>query len=147
MPPLTPRRHLDRRRVLKLMATAAAISTTRCSPPDDEIIPYVDMPEGMVAGEPMRFATTLSLSGYGRGFIGVSVDGRPIKIEGNPAHPFSLGGTDVFAEAEILSLYDPSRSSVVHQGEQISTWDDFAAPHARPRSPASRRADHGEPGS
>jgi Fe-S-cluster-containing dehydrogenase component len=127
MPPLTPRRHLDRRRVLKLMATAAAISTTRCSPPDDEIIPYVDMPEGMVAGEPMRFATTLSLSGYGRGFIGVSVDGRPIKIEGNPNHPFSLGGTDVFAEAEILSLYDPSRSSVVHQGEQISTWDDFAA--------------------
>jgi molybdopterin-containing oxidoreductase family iron-sulfur binding subunit len=85
------------------------------------------MPEGMVAGEPMRFATTLSLSGYGRGFIAITVDGRPIKVEGNPRHPFSLGATDVFAEAEVLSLYDPSRISVVHRGEQIATWDDFAA--------------------
>ncbi|HWB51487.1 MAG TPA: 4Fe-4S dicluster domain-containing protein [Stellaceae bacterium] len=128
MPPLTRRGPgLDRRLLLKLAAAAAAVSTTRCSPPDDEIIPYVDMPEGMVAGEPMRFATTLSLSGYGRGFIAIAVDGRPIKIEGNPRHPYSLGATDVFAEAEILSLYDPGRSSVVHHGEQIATWEDFAA--------------------
>jgi Fe-S-cluster-containing dehydrogenase component/anaerobic selenocysteine-containing dehydrogenase len=128
MPPLTTRGpRLNRRLVLKLMAATAAVSTTRCSPPDDEIIPYVDMPEGMVAGEPMRFATTLSLSGYGRGFIAIAVDGRPIKIEGNPRHPYSLGATDVFAEAEVLSLYDPARASVVHRREQIATWDDFAA--------------------
>ena len=129
MPSLTPPpgAKLNRRLVLKLMAAAAAVSATRCSPPDEEIIPYVDMPEGMVAGEPMRFATTLSLSGYGRGFIALSVDGRPIKIEGNPNHPFSLGATDLFAEAEILSLYDPARSSVVNRDLQIATWDDFIA--------------------
>jgi molybdopterin-containing oxidoreductase family iron-sulfur binding subunit len=119
MPPLMP----DRRHALKLLATAAA--TAGCSPPDEEIIPYADMPEGLVAGEPRRFATTLSLSGFGRGFLGICVDGRPIKIEGNPGHPFSLGATDVFAEGEVLSLYDLDRSKVVRRKDQIATWNEL----------------------
>ena len=118
---------VDRRVALKLMASAVAATMARCSPPDEEIIPYADMPEGLVAGVPMRFATTSSLSGYGRGFLGITVDGRPIKIEGNPRHPFSLGATDVFAEAEVLSLYDPGRSSNVLRDGQIANWDDFAS--------------------
>ena len=39
-----------------------------------------------------------------------SVHGRPIKIEGNPRHVYRLGATDLFVEAEVLSLYDPDRS-------------------------------------
>jgi len=127
MPSLTTdRMTVDRRVALKLLASAVAATMARCSPPDEEIVPYVDMPEGLVAGESMRFATTLSLSGYGRGFLGISVDGRPIKIEGNPRHPFSLGATDIFAEAEVLSLYDPGRSSAALRDGQIANWDDFA---------------------
>ena len=68
------------------------------------------MPERVVPGEALKFATTLSLSGFGRGVIVTSIDGRPIKVEGNPRHPASLGATDVFAEAAVLSLYDPDRS-------------------------------------
>src|SRR5215472_8229452 len=127
MPSLTrARMTVDRRVALKLLASAVAATMARCSPPDEEIVPYVDMPEGLVAGESMRFATTLSLSGYGRGFLGISVDGRPIKIEGNPRHPFSLGATDVFAEAEVLSLYDPGRSSKVLRDGRIANWNNFA---------------------
>ncbi|HWE07255.1 MAG TPA: 4Fe-4S dicluster domain-containing protein, partial [Rhizomicrobium sp.] len=126
MPSLS-REELDRREALKLLAAAMAATMTRCSRPDEEIIPYVDMPEGLVAGEPMRFATTLSLDGYGRGFLGITVDGRPIKIEGNPRHPFSLGATDIFAESEVLSLYDPDRSKTAMRKNRIATWDEFAA--------------------
>ncbi|HEY2034204.1 MAG TPA: 4Fe-4S dicluster domain-containing protein [Rhizomicrobium sp.] len=131
MPSLKTPSELDRRVALKLLASVMAATMARCSRPDEEIIPYANMPEGLVAGEPMRFATTLMLAGYGRGFLGISVDGRPIKIEGNPKHPFSLGATDIFAEAEVLSLYDPDRSTAIHHGDAIATWDEFAADWGR----------------
>jgi len=51
--------------------------------------------------------------------------GRPTKIEGNPEHPSSSGSTDAFAQASILSLYDPDRSKVITNGGRISTWDAF----------------------
>ncbi len=116
---------IDRRLALKTLAAAISATMARCSRPEDEIIPYADMPEGLVAGEPMRYATALTLGGYGRGFLGITVDGRPIKIEGNPRHPFSLGATDIFAEAEVMSLYDPDRSTVIRREGSIATWDGF----------------------
>ncbi len=131
MPSLNRRAELNRRMALKMLAASVAAAMARCSRPSEEIIPYVDMPEDLVAGEPMRFATTLSLAGYGRGFLGISVDGRPIKIEGNPRHPFSLGATDVFAEADVLSLYDPDRSTSIRRKAQIATWNDFIAEWSR----------------
>jgi len=128
MPPLRGSiADLDRRKALQLLASSMAAAMAGCSRPEEEIIPYANMPEGLVAGEPLRFATSFELAGYGRGFFGISVDGRPIKIEGNPRHPYSLGATDIFAEAEVLSLYDPDRAKIVRHGDDISTWDDFIA--------------------
>lgn len=118
---------MDRRHALRLLTSVMALGTTAFRSPEDEIIPHAVMPEGLLAGEPRRFATTLSLAGYGRGFLGISVDGRPVKIEGNSRHPYSLGATDVFAEAEILSLYDPDRSRTVRYRGQLRGWDDFAS--------------------
>jgi molybdopterin-containing oxidoreductase family iron-sulfur binding subunit len=119
---------LDRRAALKLLGGGGlALTLAACGKPAEEIVPYVDMPERLVPGEPLRFATTLPLSGYGRGVLATSIDGRPIKIEGNPHHPASLGATDVFAEAEIMSLYDPGRSQAPRHGNDVSTWDAFAA--------------------
>ena len=83
------------------------------------------MPEGVVPGEALKFATTLPLSGFGRGVIVTSIDGRPIKVEGNPRHPASLGATDVFAEAAVLSLYDPDRSRTVLNNGAIASPDAF----------------------
>ena len=84
------------------------------------------MPERVVPGDKLKFATTLPLSGYGRGVIVTSIDGRPIKVEGNPRHPASLGATDVFAEAAVLSLYDPG--PLAHDPEQRR--DRLAATHS-----------------
>jgi molybdopterin-containing oxidoreductase family iron-sulfur binding subunit len=112
---------LSRRQALGLLASGIASGLAACSKPAEEIIPYVKMPAGLVPGEPLKFATTLSLSGFGRGVIVTSIDGRPIKVEGNPHHPASLGATDVFAEAAVLSLYDPDRSrAILNKGEIAS---------------------------
>ena len=56
-----------------------------------------------------------------------SHEGRPTKIEGNPLHPASLGATDAFAQASLLTLYDPDRSQVVSRSGEISTWSEFYA--------------------
>src|SRR5436305_12540938 len=54
------------------------------------------------------------------------------KVEGNDKHYASLGGTDIFAQASILTMYDPDRSqSVVAMGDQRS----FAAFLAAIRGP------------
>jgi Fe-S-cluster-containing dehydrogenase component len=121
--PTTPA--LSRRSALQLFAAQMALTVAGCSKPAEEIVPYVNMPERVVPGELLRFATTLPLSGYGRGVLAISTDGRPIKIEGNPRHPASLGATDVFAEAAILSLYDPDRSRTSMHNGDISSWDMF----------------------
>src|SRR5919201_6502490 len=137
MPSRTARLEVSRRAAIKLVTSAMAASMAGCGRPEEEIIPYAQMPEGLVPGEPMRFATTLCLSGYGRGFVAIAVDGHPIKIEGNPRHPFSLGATDVFAEAEVLALYDPDRSTVARKQGQIAIWEDFAADWARASASSS----------
>jgi len=139
MSPLNPRPQplpspadIDRRTALKLLATGAAFSLASCGKPREEIVPYVKQPERVVPGIPLRFATTLDLSGYGRGVIVTSVEGRPIKVDGNPRHPASLGSTDVFAEADVMSLYDPDRSKAVRGSTKVESWDAFqSALHAR----------------
>jgi molybdopterin-containing oxidoreductase family iron-sulfur binding subunit len=124
---MSPSFEIGRRAALKLLASGLTISLAACGKPFEQIVPYVHMPEGLVPGDPMMFATTLALAGYGRGVLATAIDGRPIKIEGNPRHPASLGATDVFAEATIMSLYDPDRSKAPRNEDDIVTWDAFAA--------------------
>ncbi len=107
-------------------AAMAALASGRCTPaPHDQIVPYLDMPEHLLPGKPVHFATASSFAGYGRGVLVESQMGRPIKIEGNPLHPASLGATDPWAQGEILSLWNPDRAKeVMHEGVP-STWSDW----------------------
>ena len=59
--------------------------------------------------------------------IATTVDGRPIKLEGNPLHPASRGATDTFTQASILDLYDPTRSKRFVRDGKTSKREDFEA--------------------
>jgi Fe-S-cluster-containing dehydrogenase component len=119
--------YFTRRDALGALAAQMALLLGACSKPNELIVPYVRMPEGLTPGDPVQFATTLPLAGYGRGVLVTSVEGRPIKVEGNPRHPASLGATDVFLEADVLSLYDPDRSQTVQHEGQIASSDALKA--------------------
>ena len=118
---------LSRREFLRLSgATLALAGLGACTKqPLEKIVPYVEQPEVVVPGKPLRFATATQFNGFGQGLLVTSYEGRPTKIEGNPTHPASLGATSVWAQADVLDLYDPDRAQTVTTGGAIKTIDDF----------------------
>jgi len=109
-----------------MAASMAFASLAGCAAaPPEKIVPYVQPPEELLPGKPIVFATSMPSSGYGLGLLAESHEGRPIRIAGNPDHPASLGAIDVFAQASLLTLYDPDRSETVTQEGRITTWDAF----------------------
>ncbi len=118
---------VSRRGFLKVMGASMALAgMTGCVRlPLEPIVPYVRQPEDVIPGRPQFYATAMTLGGYASPLLVESHLGRPTKIEGNDKHPASLGGTDIFAQAHVLGLYDPDRSqSVVSMGDQRS-WQSF----------------------
>ncbi|MBX5496306.1 MAG: 4Fe-4S dicluster domain-containing protein, partial [Bryobacteraceae bacterium] len=117
----------DRREALRLMAASLALAgLTGCTvQPQEQIVPYVRQPEQLVPGRPLFFATAMPMCGYGSGLLVESHEARPTKVEGNPAHPGSLGATDAFAQASVLTLYDPDRSRAVVFHNRITSWPRF----------------------
>jgi len=77
--------------------------------PEEEDLPYLRQPEGSVAGRANLYATTCGGCGAGCGILARSLDGRPVKLEGNPEHPLSKGGLCAVGQASLLGLYDSQR--------------------------------------
>ncbi len=105
---------VSRRGFLAVMGASLALAgAAGCSPrpaPMRKIVPYTHQPEQMTPGVPLFFASACPVGGYVSGVIVRSNEGRPTKIEGNPDHPSSLGGTGVLVQGSLLDLYDPDRS-------------------------------------
>jgi MoCo/4Fe-4S cofactor protein with predicted Tat translocation signal len=78
--------------------------------PEEKILPFTHQPEYVVPGVALHYATVVRSAGEALGVLVTSHEGRPTKVEGNPQHPSSLGGTDGYVQASILDLYDPDRS-------------------------------------
>jgi molybdopterin-containing oxidoreductase family iron-sulfur binding subunit len=118
---------LSRRGFLHLMGASLALAgLSACTKqPEELIVPYVKPPESLLPGRPQFYATAVLLGGVANGVLVESHTGRPTKIEGNPEHPGSLGGSDVFTQASVLMLYDPDRAQIVSNARRISTWDAF----------------------
>jgi MoCo/4Fe-4S cofactor protein with predicted Tat translocation signal len=118
---------VSRRRFLQLASASLALAgLTGCTKqPLETIVPYVQQPEQLVPGKPLYFATALTLGGFATGVLAESHQGRPTKIEGNPDHPASLGATDVFCQAAVLTLYDPERSQSILRNGRPATWGGF----------------------
>ncbi|HEY54534.1 MAG TPA: TAT-variant-translocated molybdopterin oxidoreductase [Caldilineae bacterium] len=119
---------VSRRNFLRLMGASMALAgLTACSSSSlDKIVPYVEQPEEVIPGKPLFYATAFLLGGVASGVVVESHTGRPTKIEGNPDHPASLGATDAFAQASILTLYDPDRAKrLFGKGMAPPTWEQF----------------------
>src|SRR5947209_3490027 len=105
---------VSRRNFITIMGAGLDLAgAAGCSPrpaPMRKIVPYTRQPEQMTPGVPLYFASACPVAGYVSGVVVRSNEGRPTKIEGNPDHPSSLGGTGILEQASLLDLYDPDRS-------------------------------------
>jgi molybdopterin-containing oxidoreductase family iron-sulfur binding subunit len=123
-----------RRTFMKLMGASAGLAgLVGCRWPRENILPYSRRPEGRIPGKPVHYATSFELDGVATGLLVKSFDGRPIKVEGNPDHPGSLGGSDAIEQAAILEMYDPDRTrNIIRRSasqRRVSDWlafDTFA---------------------
>ncbi|HEX5321746.1 MAG TPA: TAT-variant-translocated molybdopterin oxidoreductase, partial [Stellaceae bacterium] len=145
-PPAEKFEGVDRRRFLQLLAASAALGGLGgCheSQPPEHIVPRVDAVGGEEAGVPRQVATALVQQGYATGAILQHRMGRPVKLEGNPDHPASLGAADATMQAAVLDLYDPERSTAVLSGGQIVDWNRLALLMAEKRGQWSKNGGAG----
>ncbi|QDT64831.1 TAT-variant-translocated molybdopterin oxidoreductase [Calycomorphotria hydatis] len=134
---------VSRRRWLQLMGASLSLAgVAGCRWAEEDFVPFSARAANRIPGEPQMFATFLQLRGLAQGLLVTNVDGRPIKVDGNPQHPEwakhaghskspnkTYGPSDSFAQASVLNLYDPDRVSepVAKMGDKrvSKTTDDI----------------------
>lgn len=120
----------SRRRWIQLMGAALSLGgAAGCRWQADHEVTFAVRPKNRIPGVPQKYATSYQVAGVSRGLVVTDYDGRPIKVDGNPQHPQSLGGTDVWSQALVLQMYDPDRSRHIldRTGNEPAekSWDEF----------------------
>lgn len=121
--------NLDRRDFIKFMGAGlmlAGLASSGCRKlPEDRLVPFVAGPEDRVPGVPTYYASIATISGVSVGVKVKTTEGRPIKLDGNPHHPASLGALDARTQARVLDLYDPDRLQLAKRGPEPASWSQF----------------------
>jgi len=119
----------SRRDFLRLAGASLALAgLAGCTKqPLEPIVPYVVQPERIVLGVPLYFATAFPVSGIARPIIVKSMEGHPIKVEGNPQSGANLGAADAHSQAAVLGLYDPDRSQTISYHGEVRPWGTLQA--------------------
>ena len=127
----------DRRQFIKIMGASfalAGLGATACRRiPEQKIVPYAARPQERIPGKPVEYASSAERGGVGHGLLVKTYDARPIKLEGNPDHPTTVGGCDAITQSEVLRVYDPYRSrTVLRDGKpsDAATFEGWMSEHS-----------------
>jgi MoCo/4Fe-4S cofactor protein with predicted Tat translocation signal len=133
----------SRRNFLKIMSASFALAGlglagAGCRRPEEKLEPFgQQLSADYIYGKPEYYATAMPTRTGAIPLVVKSYDGRPIKIEGNAKFPGSNGGTDRYAQASILNLYDPDRAKrfakdgkTISRDEALKFLDDLSSKFA-----------------
>jgi MoCo/4Fe-4S cofactor protein with predicted Tat translocation signal len=120
---------VSRRHFVKIMSASFALAGlgimgAGCRRPEEKLEPFGQQPENYTFGEPEYYATAMPTRTGAVPLVVKSYEGRPIKIEGNALYPDGNGGTDRYAQASILNLYDPDRAKRFTNGGKTVSRDE-----------------------
>src|SRR5580692_3102406 len=118
---------VSRRGFMKLMGASLALAgMAGCTKqPDEPIYPYVKAPEDLILGKANYFASAHPFPTGGVPLLVKADSFRPVKVDGNPDHPYNLGSSDIFTQGSLLDLYDPDRSQRPTLRGVVSEWPEF----------------------
>ncbi|MEP4079134.1 TAT-variant-translocated molybdopterin oxidoreductase [Haloferula sp.] len=117
----------SRRSFMKLMGASTALAgfgMAACRRPEAYILPYANAPEWVIPGKATYYASSFPRAGGATPLVVTTFEGRPTKLGPNTLHPDN-SGTDAFAQASVLDLYNPARSKQVLKAGQPSSRADF----------------------
>lgn len=103
---------ISRRTFLKAVAgSSVTAALAGCQKPRRwvNLEPYVRPPEEQLAGVATWYATTCHACPAGCGIVVRVMNGRALKIEGNPEHPLNQGKLCARGQASLQQLYHPDR--------------------------------------
>jgi len=119
---------VSRRTFLALSGFTLAGGLAACSrAPTRHAAPGSTQPEETVGGTSTWYATTCGGCSAGCGLLVRCRDGRPLKVEGNPEHPVSMGGVCAVGQAQLLSLYDSRRALHPMRAGAKASWKEIDA--------------------
>jgi len=88
----------------------ATASMVGCSAePPETLIPYLIPPEEIIPGSATWYASVCRECPAGCGILAKTMEGRAIKVEGNPDHPVNRGRLCARGQASLQGLYNPDR--------------------------------------
>jgi molybdopterin-containing oxidoreductase family iron-sulfur binding subunit len=118
----------SRRDFLKLCGFSFAVTAmASCQTKIRKAVPYAVAPYEITPGEANYYASTFMDGSDYCSIIVKTREGRPIKIEGNPASGVSMGGTSARVQASVLDLYDTSRFTGPMKDGIPSDWESVDA--------------------
>lgn len=103
---------MKRREFLKLTsltASTAVLGACAKPQPEETYVTYVEQPEDFIPGVPDWYATTCTLCSANCGLLARVIDGRVVKLEGNPTHPVNRGKLCALGQSGLQVLYNPDR--------------------------------------
>ncbi|MGE9516299.1 MAG: TAT-variant-translocated molybdopterin oxidoreductase [Solitalea-like symbiont of Tyrophagus putrescentiae] len=131
---------IDRRDFLKTLGfSTAAVTLAACNrAPVRKAVSFFTKPEEITPGIPTYYAT-YNPEGYS--ILVKTIEGRPIKIEGNPDCPLVRGGVGVHGQACVLDLYDDSQLKAPILQDIDANWasvDNYVTGHLKHMSASGK---------
>lgn len=100
---------MKRRDFISYISSSLALLSVSCQRPEHKVVPAVNPSEFSKPGNPVYFNSAFQLKNSAYGITIKTVDGKPIKIDGNFEHPTTFGVINPLIQASLYSLYDPNR--------------------------------------
>ena len=116
---------VSRRHFVKIMSASFILAGlgfagSGCRRPIEKLEPFGKQPDDYVYGVSQYYATSMPTRAGAVPLVAKSYEGRPIKVEGNPKHPDSKGGTNASPEAVFDFLKQLSASAQSNGGQGLA---------------------------